>query len=98
MKSKQNVLESFWKIYNSLTDSELKARIIAHFLGQDGDLLSYLVIFNDYLHKTYYGGKEGFVFTPTYDQLLLNLSSEKLDFAQYIQYRRVLSEIVENFK
>lgn len=82
----------------NLTDSELKSRIIAHFLGQSGDLLSYLVIFNDYLYKKYYGGKENFVFTATYDELLLSLSVEKFDFAQYIQYRRVLTEIIENFK
>ncbi len=81
-----------------MTDSELKSRIIAHFLGQNGDLLSYLVVFNDYLYKKYYGGKENFVFTPTYDELLLSLIAEKFDFEHYIQYRRVLTEIIENFK
>lgn len=81
-----------------MTDSELKARIIAHFLSQNGDLLSYLIVFNQYIDNKFYKDKENFVYTPTYNELLTSLSPEKFDFEHYIQYRRVLSEIIENFK
>ena len=80
-----------------MTDSEVKSKIISHFLNKNIDFKSACVVFLQFLKNKYFENKEDFIYTEHYDELLAELcGEEKLDFSLYIQYSNILKEIIEN--